>query len=319
MKAIVNLLFLLFFVYKCNAQFYCEVNTDNFKLFIKKEIFTGCQHLNFNGPLPLDIKNQSAFKVLNDLESITISNNEYLSDFDFRNIENQPKLYKVEIINSNLGAITLPKKPMSTITTLTLLNCNISNIDSFDFYFPNLSHLVVSQCHIRNVRFQSNRLKYCNFGHNQIRDIAFIKQLPNLEYLFLDANLIETKDLINLSPLIHLRNLDLSSNRLRYIDSNLFRIDSCTELNLSNNWIDSVFQLSYRLSTHIRTLNLQNNNIQNFDFFSTYISLIRLNLAGNKLKSIDYSHIPINIITLNLSNNELINCDFLDTLIQTQS
>merc|ERR1719270_3099101 len=112
-----------------------------------------------------------------------------------------------------------------------------------------------------------------------------------------------------ISSLANLRFLDLSYNRITYIDSNIFEnLTSLSHLNLEANHLDQSSNLSLlHLEASLSHLSLANNGLSRLPdlFKETFSRLSRLDLANNRLSVIPNTflrNIP-NLEELILDNN----------------
>lgn len=127
-----------------------------------------------------------------------------------------------------------------------------------------------------------------------------------IEHLDLSFNEIALFPVTALSHIgFTLRYLDLSNNRIEYLDSNIFRnTQFLSNLNLGNNLLTVLSDNTFSSLGGLRTLDLSFNSIKaNYkELFHNLPNLRHLNLANLGLKSVPY--LPLtNLTSLNLTSN----------------
>jgi len=188
----------------------------------------------------------------------------------------------------------------------------------------------------------STSLTILNVCHNRIQTISSISLLPNLEYLDISQNRlisvaensffdIKTLKMLNLSgnnldlesgfsPTSYfygqtlLEKLDLSSNDIKYLDSNITfqNLNTLKSLDLSSNKLKALNPYIFGFLSQLNVLNLSSNNLSSFlrdGCFFNLKSLKVLILASNQLKSLDFLKDNKNYLAylnnLDLAHNQL--------------
>ena len=144
------------------------------------------------------------------------------------------------------------------------------------------------------------KLTFLYLHDNQIHDISFLKELPNIHTLNLRSNRIS--DISILKNLKNIHTLDLMSNQISDI-SFLKNLKNIHTLNLSNNRIYDVSILEDL--KNIYTLNLSNNQISNIFSLKNLKNIHTLDLMSNQISDISFLKNLKNIHTLDLSGNQI--------------
>ena len=144
--------------------------------------------------------------------------------------------------------------------------------------------------HISEFKGQNKRVETLNLDYNEILDIeakAF-HYLPNLKHLNLSNNKIKRFDSnIFKKDLVNLETLHLNNNELEKIT--IKNLSNLKELFLNGNKLSSIESDSFKWLTNLKILNLEDNSIQTVDYlsFSNLKNLKVLKLNQNKLMKID--------------------------------
>ncbi|XP_053202336.1 uncharacterized protein LOC128387182 [Panonychus citri] len=158
----------------------------------------------------------------------------------------------------------------------------------------------------------------CNLNKFTINPAKFFSYASNLEKIELKGNLLTNLTQIHLfSGNPKLTTLDVSNNRIKTIDAEIFNENSSNLVNLNfyNNDLSFIpDKLLYHLK-NLRSLNIGNNNLHtiNNNIFYTLSNLEVLDLSRNQLISVNpgESKIPFGLGTylkkINLSHNNLTN------------
>ena len=160
--------------------------------------------------------------------------------------------------------------------------------------------------HLFPITQYSINLMVLNLSNNQLSQISDLENLYNLKSLLLSNNLIEEID--GLENLIGLELLDLSYNRVREIQ-NLDNCQSLNSLSISNNLIEHLGDLAHNLTLEV--LDLRNNRIKVLEDIDLKLpnSLKTLYLQNNEIEDIfqpRYINFLENIQNVNITNNPLI-------------
>lgn len=136
--------------------------------------------------------------------------------------------------------------------------------------------------------------------------------LPNLQYLSLDKNQLNTIDPLAFQTLHQLKHLNLSFNNLSHLSPLLFEdLHNLTTLSLTNNVLKVLPEDIFSNAANLKTLNLRNNNLTDFaavvKSVSHLTSLTILDLSSNNLTSLSDLNIslPQSLKVLNLCRNNL--------------
>lgn len=136
--------------------------------------------------------------------------------------------------------------------------------------------------------------------------------LPNLQYLSLDKNQLNTIDPLAFQTLNQLKHLNLSFNNLSHLSPLLFEdLHNLTTLSLTNNVLKVLPEDIFSNAANLKTLNLRNNNLTDFAAVVKSVShltnLTILDLSSNNLTSLSDLNIslPQSLKVLNLCRNNL--------------
>ncbi|XP_005798876.1 toll-like receptor 13 [Xiphophorus maculatus] len=136
--------------------------------------------------------------------------------------------------------------------------------------------------------------------------------LPNLQYLSLDKNQLNTIDPLAFQTLHQLKHLNLSFNNLSHLSPLLFEdLHNLTTLSLTNNVLKVLPEDIFSNAANLKTLNLRNNNLTDFAAVVKSVShltnLTILDLSSNNLTSLSDLNIslPQSLKVLNLYRNNL--------------
>ncbi|XP_027868420.1 toll-like receptor 21 [Xiphophorus couchianus] len=136
--------------------------------------------------------------------------------------------------------------------------------------------------------------------------------LPNLQYLSLDKNQLNTIDPLAFQTLHQLKHLNLSFNNLSHLSPSLFEdLHNLTTLSLTNNVLKVLPEDIFSNAANLKTLNLRNNNLTHFAAVVKSVShltnLTILDLSSNNLTSLSDLNIslPQSLKVLNLCRNNL--------------
>ena len=191
------------------------------------------------------------------------------------------------------------------VFTLDLHGHKIQTISNLD-KLTHLRCLDLSCNLLQKIEGLENNAYLCELKlySNIITQISGITGLKNLVQLSLQMNRISNlgKGLRGLSKLEILR-LDLNS--LTQIDANesLYGCNSLADLNISNNAIEEIHNLS--CIHKLEKLDLANNKLSSIQGLTNCSSLVELNLAGNNLIGILEVPTLKSLQTLTVSNNNI--------------
>ena len=129
------------------------------------------------------------------------------------------------------------------------------------------------------------KLTIKNTNFNRIEKTAFEHVPPQeVEYLFLNNNLIDSIEMGAFSPLTSLKKLVLSYNCLNFVENKLFEnLSNLEELEITNNEIKLIYPQAFHGLVKLRRLILANNKLENIypDTFSGLKELDLLVLSQN--------------------------------------
>lgn len=178
---------------------------------------------------------------------------------------------------------------------------NLISLQILDLSFNVISQLSVEQF------FNLNKLRYLKLDHNNLklfpRDVFKNTIIEHLDLSFNDISIFPVTALSQIG--FTLRYLDLSQNRIEYLDSNIFRnTQFLLSLNIAHNLLTVLSDNTFSSLGGLRQLDLSSNSVKaNFkELFHNLPNLRHLNLANIGLKSVPYLPL-INLTTLNLTSN----------------
>ena len=178
-----------------------------------------------------------------------------------------------------IDELNLSSRNLSTVNYL-FSDLQTKNIMAIDISNNNLSHF--PEC------FQLESVRRISLAANQIKSLSLSNTMTNLSTLVLSSNRIQQFPSVEcLSHLPMLRQLNLHNNMIRYISrDSLAKIEDIgiVDLNLSSNRLkylpDSIDVLQ-----SLRRLQLRDNNLISLPTSITSLALASLDVNGNKLTS----------------------------------
>lgn len=287
----------------------------------------------------------------NNLETVTFGSHAQLKQLDLsqnelRNVDlaSLPQLTLLNLSRNKVKEIDVRNQTKLEILDLTfnpLLRETVSYLENkvenmiyssiFDLSFKdNEMEACVQAVAMKSGAELSTELTELDCSDYVLYSATGIEQLPLLTSLILLGNNLYT-DIMDISELQELTELDLSSSRLLSLD--LSAQTKLTSLSLSNNDLSSVdlrnqtqlIQLQIpnnRLTdiilpnpSQIENLDLSNNNLSSIDL-SEQVNLTTLDLGGNEISSIELS--SSFLTDLNLYNNILESVDVSNLTLLTQ-
>jgi Leucine-rich repeat (LRR) protein len=239
---------------------------------------------------------------LNDITQIEMNTFIDLNNLKYLNLDsNQISTMKNVQFNSNLEQISLRFNMLtnlneinsSSLKYLHVSNNRLQEINFKNTFLPNLEYMDLSQNRLILIKAES------------FFNIKNLKNL-NLSYNKLDLE-SEFKNILHLKGQSLLETLDLSFNEIKYFESNLtFQyLDSLKYLNLSNNKLKFIDSFVFGFLIKLNELNLASNNISflNASCFFNLRSLKKLSMNFNKINSTDF---------LKSNKNDLYNLEYLN-------
>lgn len=273
--------------------FYDElVLNDNQITEITSNAFLGLRvkRLNLSGNKLRAIAADAFVELSNYLEELTI-------EFDPDAMTEIPEAIRTNLVN---------------LRSLKLIDLNLSQLKDHSFAkFRKLESLSMIKCNLHSLGADAfvslTNLRYLNLDQNQLNDSSWpslSNYLPQLETLSLSQNQFNSLKRTRITGLKH---LDLSSNGLQYVESNIFH--SLEKLHLQNNELNSL-QLTFLFSLkNLIELNLDFNRLTFLPekIFQSNVNLRDLSLQGNDLNYLtNYSFLGLsNLQHLNLARNRL--------------
>ncbi|XP_043974052.1 toll-like receptor 21 [Gambusia affinis] len=217
---------------------------------------------------------------------------------------------------------------MATLTSqlrlLGLFLCAVQLISSYSFKscIADPYYILTSfKCQNRNSRKISDIVKdlpesavNLTASYNPLQHIPnnSFAHLPNLQYLSLYKNQLNTIDPLAFQTLHQLKHLNLSFNHLSDLSPLLFEdLHNLTTLSLTNNVLKVLPEDIFSNVANLKTLNLRSNNLSNFSAVVKSVShltnLTILDLSSNNLTSLSDLNIslPQSLKVLNLCRNNL--------------
>ncbi|XP_018568503.1 toll-like receptor 7 [Anoplophora glabripennis] len=256
--------------------------------------------LNLEGNRLVGIK-QKELNSLHNIEKIHLNDNA-LSDIEDKVFSNKKNLKYLDLCSNKLNYFSLNNTPM-----LEYLNLANNLLDAGSLYNINntksLKELVLANNKIGNIHLHTfkkiSALEVLNLESNNVILIDYLFEcLINLTHLSLRNNSIERLPPLLFKNLTHLKDLDLSSNRIKYFTSNY----------------------TFKGLGNLETLNISYNLLQelNYAVLEPLKKLSVLDIAGNQLHYIQYdliiSDLPL-LTVLNIKEN-ILSCDILYKIIK---
>ncbi|KAI7869497.1 hypothetical protein BDF14DRAFT_1781971 [Spinellus fusiger] len=172
-----------------------------------------------------------------------------------------------------------PKHEWRHIRSLNLSHQNLTSVVDLADLFPCLEELDISNNAITEISRLPDTLQVFKVKKNRLTDIQGFSSLPNIQYIDLCDNAIDTFE--GFGPCLHLRILHAENNKLY----------SCKP---------------FRMINSLTTLNLRSNVIKHLRFGDTEMyELESLDLSYNRLESLDSIEGLHNLRILNLDHNEI--------------
>ena len=115
---------------------------------------------------------------------------------------------------------------------------------------------------------------------------SFFKHFPFIKYIFVTASMLKTIKCGNFIDAVHLLQITITRNHIRYLEDSAFQGATNVELiNLAMNRIESLSDKAFNGLRKLKELNLSNNQIKLLkqDFFANLPSLEVLHMEGNAL------------------------------------
>lgn len=200
-----------------------------------------------------------------------------------------------------------------TLKYLLFINNSISTIKNRVFMnMPQLEYLVIRLNKIKFLAVNAFLVTTFIKIFSRIYYYNFLQGLSSLKQMVLsETSIVNLKRA--LQPLVSINNLELSKNRIKFIDKESFKTNiQLTYIELTDNAITAIEEGSFDTILNIKRLLLNKNELV---FAKTYKSN-SVNLSNNKLKSVYISEITEKV---EMENNfiEVIECTEKEMSVQT--
>ena len=274
------------------------------------------------------------FKGLNYLYNLLLNNNG-INTIEKHSFDEFFKIYKFDLSDNFLFSMDISIFNNIKISSLDLSNNIIEDFDSSIIISPqNIASLYFSKNKIKILRKGSlNIYKYCStidFSYNQIESISnivFDNETSNAETLKLNNNFISYLDFLEGDHFMNLVKLDLSFNLIDQIfDSTFKSLNNLKEIDLGSNQIKFIDKFAF-IDNHklesiklnnisfkpnglvfldrIRTIDLSMNNLSEIGFLSNLTNLTEMYLRNTNFS---YNTFNVSLFTrlskLDLSENK---------------
>ncbi|RDD36630.1 Insulin-like growth factor-binding protein complex acid labile subunit [Trichoplax sp. H2] len=258
----------------------------------------------YNGPAKLQTLNLRSMNLYS-LENLNVDTLSQVKEINLS--YNQIRSFSaVSLTNlTSLSVLSLRhnliKKVMKTDVKNTI---NLNKIKKLDIS-SNRLHQIEDGSFIN-----AKNLKTLYINDNDIRNIAFTKDIWSLENLYASSNKLEELSGVVFSSLVHLKVLDLSTNNFKTIDSEaLTSLKSLEELYLEDIGLKSLSRINFAELNLLKKLILGNNDIEAIfqHQFSGLNDLQVLDLSKNLIIKVpdDTLQNMISLQTLYLNENKL--------------
>lgn len=218
---------------------------------------------------------------------------------EISNLSITSNLITLECHSNNLTNLNI-----TPLIHLKSLNCSLNSLLQIDGleYCHNLISLNCYGNHLLYLDLKNlNNLKNLNCSYNNLSSIYHVENGNQLERLICKKNKI---NLINLFGLHELKVLDLGDNLLK--SENILSLDHCIELeyfSIRNNFIKDI---NVSRMKYLRTLNVENNQIESIQGIYFCSNVEYLNCNDNKIKSIYIGSLE-NLVEFYCCNNSFSN------------
>ena len=254
---------------------------------------------------------RDAFKGLHKLKRLVLSDN-FIRSFEVNIFKELSSLYILDLSGNSIQVVKKGMlKGLGTLGKLDLSKNNISIIemDSFEGLVE-LNTLSLSRNSIDDVEIETfkrlHKLGRLDLSWNRIRDVELgtFNELSNLHFLDLSGNRIRTVKINTFEGLTNLLRLSMAENQITTIvQHTLNHLRSLIQLNLSYNQI----QILPKFPKSLTSLDLRHNDIKELDnnSFVGLSHLHSLDLSYNQVNECRQYSIPDTVNKLNLSSNNM--------------
>jgi len=198
-----------------------------------------------------------------------------------------------------------------------IISLNLSDIDAkvFDFLLKDLIYLeklTIVSAKLTDIQFLEflPNLIYLNLTDNNIQSLASISNCKLLNTLILAENKIS--DILPLKKLTSLVHLDLHTNKIFDI-SPISELKYMSILDLRENEITDVSAVAKM--HNLTNLNLYNNDIESINPVSNLLNLTHFSAGLNHIRDISALAVSLNLQYLNLRDNKISDISFLKKLV----
>jgi Leucine-rich repeat (LRR) protein len=252
------------------------------------------------------------------LEVLRLNKNkiEDIHNTSFENLINLNELY----LNDN-HLFEIPSSLFSTTTSLRVLDLSDNLIEYIhDGTFTNLKNLEVLSLARNRIRVLQHltlgglvNLKQLSLRENRLAVLRTLDLDPvrtNLRELDLSSNILSAVSSNVFRDMVHLQNLNISRNNIEFINDSAFFGLSLDKLSMDGNKLTQLWRSSFRGVLRIAYLDFSSNEILRietgtFDSFNEFIFV--LNLSRNKLTKLQYGMVRDMryLQVLNLAQNQI--------------
>nr|UTM63734.1 P-TLR [Cyclina sinensis] len=236
----------------------------------------------------LTFLNQTTLSALPALVHLNLADNR-ISSVPEQTFENQQSMASLNLAGNMIG--TLEKGALHGLLSLSWLELQNNKIYRID---KNIFDSVIQLVHL-------------NMSYNFLSDFPSLEKLLSLTVLDARHNIIEKIQEKMLIGQSHIKDINLSNNRIRELPDSLFMsCKSLERLDLSNNIIPFIHP-SLFFGMNLKKLFLQKNGLQDVGLmFYSLKQLLELNLSSNEITdTIQRFTFPENLIMLDLSHNRI--------------
>ena len=236
--------------------------------------------------------NEDIWHQLNNMPMLQILflHNNIIKSFDKEVLSKMKQLKLLDLSDNHLTLISNGLfKSQLQLGELNLTRNNITSIEKDAFTgLQNLYKLDIQQNNIQSIPSEA------------------LSELGNLVQLNISCNIIKFLPTFPAS----LKVLDLSENKISYIDDNVFSgLTNVLQINLAHNKINFIYQNAFKNNAKLQALGLGHNNISIFDYhmFPLNSSLNTLFLTHNNISDIcafPTEYFPL-LRVLDISNNKI--------------
>lgn len=192
--------------------------------------------------------------------------------------------------------------PCLKLIALNLSHNNISRVDNKIFwYLSQLKVLDMSENHIETITHvlfdRTANLEELYLQNNHLKTVDFVRNFTIIRWFNVAHNHLDGA--LRLLPQLgeSLERLDLSWNCVGPLNSSTIfgRFKNLTHLHLSHSNVTQVSADTFDQQTHLKFLDLSNNQLSHFNFSSIRIAQsCELNLIGNQIKVAEMNEIAVN-------------------------